>query len=81
MLYQLRLNRYLLTKDLRINLVSRAILFRPLLLGYDGLSLNDNARLQRALNSGVRFILNIGNNEHVTPYLTKFFLNFKNMMI
>lgn len=71
-LYQLRLNRYLLTRDLRIKLVSTLLM---LYLDYCCLvildaSYNDNSRLQRALSSAVRFIFDVGFHEHMTPYFT-----------
>lgn len=73
-LYQLKLCKKLLSRDLRRRLVISLVL--PF-LDYCCAALTDisqerNLRLQRALNACVRFIFDVRSDEHISPYFEQF---------
>ena len=78
-LHRLKFHRTALSMELRINLISSLIF--PLIdyccLVYNDPTAEQNLKIQRLLNSGIRFIDNLRKDEHIRPILA-YSKNWKN---
>jgi len=72
-LYQPKICRHLLPPPLRLQLIATLIqpLFDYCCSALTDISNEQNLRLQRALNTCVRFIFQIRRDEHITPFFEK----------
>lgn len=69
-LYRLRLCKHLFPATLRLRLVTTLILPHVdyCSVAFTDMTSEQNLKIQRALNAGIRFVVNARRDEHITPY-------------